>query len=302
MAVQVTRTETTRTETTRAESRAKAPALLPSLFVVMWSSAFVAGLIGVGAAPPLLLTFARFALAGLLLGGYALAVRAPWPRGRRLAHVVVAGLLVQVVQFGAFYSALGLGVPAALIALVQGLSPMVVALLAGRALGERMSPVRWAGFGLGAAGVGLAVADRVSFSPAALALCAVGLLGLSAGTVYQKRFAADMDVRTGTAVQFLAGAPLMGLGALLLETPRVGDWGAFGGAVAWLVLVNSIGAFLLLNTMLRDAPASRVSTMFFLTPAVTAVMAWLVAGQSLHPLAVAGLVVGGAGVLLAARR
>ncbi|GAA3197099.1 DMT family transporter [Nonomuraea roseoviolacea] len=288
--------------TMETPARTRTPVGVPALFVVAWSSAFVAGLIGVGAAPPLLLTFARFALAGLLLGGYALAVRAPWPRGRRLAHVVVAGLLVQAVQFGAFYSALGRGMPAAVIALVQGLSPMVVALLAGRALGERMSRVRWAGFGLGAAGVALAVADRVSFSPSAVALCAIGLAGLSVGTVYQKRFASDMDVRTGTAVQFLAGAPVMGLAALLLETPRVADWGAFGGAVAWLVLVNSIGAFLLLNTMLRDAPASRVSTMFFLTPAVTAVMAWLLAGQALHPLAVAGLVVGGAGVFLAARR
>ena len=146
------------------------------------------------------------------------------------------------------------------------------------------------------------MADRLSFSLAGVAFCVVGLLGLSLGTVYQKRFAADMDVRTGTATQFLVGAPLMGLASLVFETPRVTDWGAFSGAVGWLVLVNSIGAFLLLNTMLRNAPASRVSTMFFLTPSVTAVMAWLLVGQSLHPLAVAGLLVGGAGVLLANRR
>jgi drug/metabolite transporter (DMT)-like permease len=284
------------------EARSKATALMPSLFVVMWSSAFIAGVVGVGSAPPLLLTFARFALAGLLLGGFALAVRAPWPRGRRLAHVVVSGILVQAVQFGAFYSAIGLHVPAAVVALVQGLNPVVIALLAGRLLGERVSPRQWVGFGLGAAGVGLAVADRLSFSLAGVAFCVVGLLGLSLGTVYQKRFAADMDVRTGTATQFLVGAPLVGLASLVFETPRVTDWGAFSGAVGWLVLVNSIGAFLLLNTMLKNAPASRVSTMFFLTPSVTAVMAWLLVGQALHPLAVAGLLVGGAGVLLANRR
>ncbi|MEU7834408.1 MULTISPECIES: DMT family transporter [unclassified Nonomuraea] len=284
------------------EARSKAPALMPSLFVVMWSSAFIAGVIGVGAAPPLLLTFARFALAGLLLGAFALVVRAPWPRGRRLAHVVVSGILVQAVQFGAFYSAIGLHVPAAVVALVQGLNPVVIALVAGRLLGERVSPRQWVGFGLGAAGVGLAVADRLSFSLAGVAFCVVGLLGLSLGTIYQKRFAADMDVRTGTATQFLVGAPLVGLASLVFETPRVTDWGAFSGAVGWLVLVNSIGAFLLLNTMLKNAPASRVSTMFFLTPSVTAVMAWLLVGQSLHPLAVAGLLVGGAGVLLANRR
>lgn len=284
------------------EARSKAPALMPPLFVVMWSSAFIAGVIGVESAPPLLLTFARFALAGLLLGGFALAVRAPWPRGRRLAHVMVSGVLVQAVQFGAFYSAIGLHVPAAVVALVQGLNPVVIALVAGRLLGERVSPRQWVGFGLGAAGVGLAVADRLSFSLAGVAFCVVGLLGLSLGTVYQKRFAADMDVRTGTATQFLVGAPLVGLASLMFETPRVTDWGAFSGAVGWLVLVNSIGAFLLLNTMLKNAAASRVSTVFFLTPSVTAVMAWLLVGQSLHPLAVAGLLVGGAGVLLANRR
>ena len=284
------------------ETRNKTSAVLPALFVVMWSSAFIAGVIGVGSAPPLLLTFARFALAGLLLGGFALAVRAPWPRGRRLAHVVVSGILVQAVQFGAFYSAIGLHVPAAVVALVQGLNPVLIALVAGRLLGERVSPRQWLGFGLGAAGVGLAVADRLSFSPVGVAFCVVGLLALSLGTVYQKRFAGDMDVRTGTATQFLVSAPLVGLASLVFETPRVTDWGAFSGAVGWLVLINSIGAFLLLNTMLKDAPASRVSTMFFLTPSVTAVMAWLFVGQSLHPLAVAGLVVGGAGVLLANRR
>ncbi|MER6948519.1 EamA family transporter [Nonomuraea sp. NPDC000554] len=285
-----------------AETRSRASAILPPLFVVMWSSAFIAGVIGVGAAPPLLLTFARFAFAGLLLGGFALAVRAPWPKGRQLAHVVVAGLLVQAVQFGAFYTAMGMRIPAAVLALVQGLNPVVIALVAGRFLGERVTPRQWAGFGLGAAGVGLAVADRLSLSPAGVALSVVGLLGLSLGTVYQKRFASGMDVRTGTAVQFLAAAPLVAVASLLFETPHVSDWAGFSWAVAWLVLVNSIGAFLLLNTMLRNAPASRVSTVFFLTPAVTAVMAWLLVGQLLPALALVGLAVGGAGVLLANRR
>jgi drug/metabolite transporter (DMT)-like permease len=294
MAVTVTRARQTK--------EARASAIMPPLFVVMWSSAFIAGVIGVGSAPPLLLTFARFALAGLLLGGFALAVRAPWPRGRQLGHVVVSGILVQAVQFAAFYSAIGLHVPAAVVALVQGLNPVLIALVAGRLLGERVTPRQWLGFGLGAVGVALAVADRLSFSLVGVALCVVGLLALSAGTIYQKRYAGDMDVRTGTATQFLVSAPLVGLASLVLETPRVTDWSAFSGAIGWLVLVNSIGAFLLLNTMLKNAPASRVSTMFFLTPSVTAVMAWLLIGQSLHPLAIAGLVVGGAGVLLANRR
>ncbi|MFG3439405.1 DMT family transporter [Nonomuraea sp. NPDC047897] len=281
--------------------RARSAALAPPLFVVLWSSAFIAGIPGVEAAPALLLMFARFAVAGTLLAGYALIIRAPWPRGRTLAHVAVSGLLMQAVQFGSFYTVLGMGFPAAVISLVQGLSPIVVA-LAARLLGEPVTGRQWLGFALGASGVLLAVADRVSLSAWGVVLCLVGLAGLSAGTLYQKRFVPDMDVRTGTATQLLVSAPAVGLACLAVETPRVSDWAAFGGSVAWMVLVNSIAAFLLLNAMLARSSASRVSTVFFLTPAVTAVLAWLLAGQSLHPLAVAGLALGGAGVLLANHR
>ena len=269
------------------------------LFVVVWSSAFIAGIVGVGAGSPLLLTFVRFTVAGLLLAGFAVATRTKWPRGRALGHVVVAGVLVQAVQFSAFYTAMSLHMPAAVVALVQGLNPVVIALVAGRWLGERVTPRQWVGFGLGTLGVGLAVADRLSFSVAGIVLSLVGLLASSLGTVYQKRFAGDMDVRTGTATQFLVSAPLVGLASVLFESPHVSDWRSFGAAATWLVLVNSIGAFLLLNTMLKNAPASQVSTLFFLTPAVTAVMAWAVVGQTLDPMAVAGLAVGGVGVLLA---
>ncbi|MEU7901111.1 DMT family transporter [Nonomuraea sp. NPDC049152] len=276
-------------------------AVAPAVFVVLWSSAFIAGVPGVAAAPPLLLMFARFALAGVLLAGYALITRAPWPRGRAAAHIAVTGLLIQAVQFGSFYTALGMGFPAAVVSLVQGLSPVVI-VLAMRLLGETVTRRQGLGFALGAAGVVLAVADRVSLSVWGVVLCLVGLLGLSAGTLYQKQFVPDMDVRTGTALQLLVSAPAVGLVCVAFETPRVSDWAAFGASVAWMVLVNSIAAFILLNKMLLRSSASRVSTVFFLTPSVTAVLAWLLIGQSLHPLAIAGLVLGGAGVLLANHR
>lgn len=291
----------TRTHGSTGPSRRVSPmAVAPPLFVVLWSSAFIAGVPGVESAPPLLLMFARFGLAGLLLAAYALAVRAPWPRGRALAHIAVTGLLIQAVQFGSFYTALDLGFPAAVVSLVQGLNPVMVA-FAARFLGETVTARQWLGFALGAAGVALAVADRLALSAGGVLLCLVGLLGLSAGTLYQKRFVPDMDVRSGTAAQLLAAAPAVGVLSLLFETPHVSDWTKFTGSVAWMVLVNAIAAFLLLNTMLQRFSASRVSTLFFLTPSVTAVMAWALIGQSLHPLAVAGLVLGGAGVLLANR-
>lgn len=274
----------------------------PAVFVLLWSSAFIAGVIGVGAAQPLWLTLWRLLIAGAVMTTIAIIARAPWPRGRRLLHVMITGLLIQAVQFGALYSAMGMGMPAAVVALVQGLNPVVIALLAGRFLGERVTGRQWVGFGLGAVGVVLAVADRLSFSGVAVVLCVVGLLGLSMGTLYQKRFVPDLDVRSGTAIQFLTAAPVVGVAALLSETPRIDDWGGFWGALAWLVVVNSMGVFVLLNIMLRRSSASRVSTLFFLTPSVTALLAWIIVGQALHPLAVLGMLVGGAGVLLAARR
>lgn len=270
----------------------------PAVFVVLWSSAFIAGIPGVRAAPPLLLMFARFAVAGVLLSAYALVRRVPWPRGRALAHVAVAGLLIQAVQFGAFYSALGAGLPAAVVSLVQGLNPVVIVLVA-RLLGERVSLGQWAGFALGLAGVVLAVADRISLSASGVALCLLGLAGLSAGTLYQQRYVPRMDALSGTAVQLLVSAPAAGLACLLTGQVRVSDWTAFGLSVGWMALVNSIAAFILLNRMLLRSSASRVSTVFFLTPAVTAVLAWLLAGQPLPPLAIAGLALGGCGVLLA---
>jgi drug/metabolite transporter (DMT)-like permease len=272
------------------------------VFVVLWSSAFVAGVIGTKAASPLFLVFARLIIAGVLLAGITLAMRAPWPRGKQLLHVAVAGLLIQAVQFGALYTAISYGLPGGLVALVQGLSPVVVALLAAPVLGERIGRMQWAGFGLGTIGVVLAVVGQLHISGFGVVLCVIGLLGMGVGTVYQKRFVPDMDPRSGTTVQFLVSAVALGLTSLLVQPPQVAHWGSFVASLAWLVFMNSIAAYLLLNTMLRRMAANRVSTLFFVTPAVSALLAWLIVGQTLPPLGIVGLVVAGLGVLLATRR
>ncbi|MFE9449948.1 DMT family transporter [Streptomyces sp. NPDC006739] len=286
----------------RAETPAWASAMIPSVFVVLWSSAFIAAVIGTDAAPPLLLTFSRFALAGVLLTGVALVTKAPWPKGRLLAHVIVTGLLMQAVQFGAFYTAIGAGLPGGVVALIQGFNPVLIALLAGFFAGEKISRQQWLGFAVGGAGVALAVAGALHFSTTAIVLSFVGLLGLSVGTVYQKRFTKGADVRSSTAVHFLASAPVMLVMTLTLENPKVTNWTGFGGSLAWIVLINSVGTFLLLNFMLKKQDATRVGTLFFLTPAVTALLAWVVIGQTLSTSAIVGLVLGGAGVLLTARK
>jgi drug/metabolite transporter (DMT)-like permease len=218
--------------------------------------------------------------------------------------VVVAGLLIQAVQFGAFYWAMSLGLPAALTALVQGLSPVLTALLAWPMLGERSVPRQWLGFALGAAGVVTAVASRGGLHgprTAAIALAALGLAGGSLGTVYQKRYCAHLDLRAGTATQLLVSVPVLAAATLIAEHPHVSKVLPFAAAVGWLAVVNSIGAFTLLYVMLRRSGAGQVSSLFFLTPAVTAVLAFLVLGQRLGWLTIAGLAVSGAGVMLATR-
>ncbi len=290
----------------QARSGAAAAATMAApAFVLLWSSAFIAGAIGLRSAPPLLLTSIRFAAAGAILALVAWATRAPWPRGRQLMHVIAAGLLLQAVQFGGFYWAMALGLPAALTALVQGLTPVLTATLAWLLLGERTRPVQRLGFGLGAAGVALAVAGRIDVhAGVALAIvpAAVGLAGASLGMLYQQRFCAGMDLRTGTATQLLVSMPVLGAATLAIEHPRVSAPLPLAGALAWLVLVNSIGTFTLMYAMLRRRPASQVSSLFFLTPAVTAVLAYLFLGQALGWPIIAGLMVSGAGVLLATRR
>lgn len=276
--------------------------IAPSAFVVLWSSAFVAGAIGVGAAPPLLLTFARFGAAGLVLTGLALLTRRSWPRGHQLLHVAVSGLLMQAVQFGAIYTAIGRGLSGGVIALIQGLNPAVIALLAAPLLGERVTGRQWYGFGLGALGVALAVSDQWGRSPGAVLCACLGLLGLAVGTVYQKRFVRDMDVLSGTAVQFLVSTPVMGAATLAFERPVVTDRGCFVAVLGWIVLVNSVGTFVLLNVMLRRGAASRVGALFFLTPAVTSLLSWLALGSTLTTPELAGLGLGGVGVLLATTR
>lgn len=271
------------------------------VFVLMWSSAFIVGIIGVGAAPPMVVLLGRYAIAGPLLVLYGLAVHAVWPRGGQLRHVMIAGLLMQIVQFGAFYTAMGEHVSAAVISLMQGLNPVVIALFSG-VLGEHITKRQWVGFGIGGLGVAFAVSDQSNFSWLGLLLCVIGLLGLSLGTVYQKKFTPTVDSRAATAVHQLVSAPFAGLLVLLSGNFHISDPGRFATALTWMVLVNSMGAFLLLNAMLRRWDATRVGKLFFATPVTTALLAWLFIAQPLHPMTIAGLAVGILGMVLASRK
>lgn len=276
-------------------------AAAPALFVVLWSTGFIGAKYGLPYAEPLTFLLWRFIAATVLLLALSLALRAPWPRTRRATlHIVVAGLLVHGGYLGGVFGAIHLGVSAGAIALIAGLQPVLTAIAAGPLLGERVRPRQWAGLVLGVVGVTLVVWHRLrgGAEPAGYALALLALLSITAGTLYQKRFCAHMDLRSGSVIQFGAAAVAMALLAPWLETMAVQWTPSFIFALAWLVLVLSLGAISLLFYLIRHGEAARVTSMFYLVPPVTALMALAMFDERLTALMLAGMLLAVVGVAL----
>lgn len=276
--------------------------LLPGLFVLLWSTGFIGARLGLPYAEPMTFLGLRMAIASVLLLGVALATRAPWPVGRRASlHVAVAGLLVHGVYLGGVFWAIDRGQGAGVTAIIVSVQPLLTAALAGAVLGERVTGRQWLGLLAGFAGVGLVVSGRLdagTASPATVASALLALAGITLGTLYQKRFCPATDLRTGGAIQFaVTGIALLALAA---ATERmVIDWnGEFLFALAWLVLVLSVGAIGLLFALIRRGAAARVASLFYLAPPFTVVFAYLLFDERLDAQALAGLAVVVAGVAL----
>lgn len=280
-------------------------ALMPAAFVVLWSTGFIGAKFGLPHAEPFTFLLLRFVSVSVILAAAAVAVRAPWPRDHvQIGRMVAAGLMIHGVYLGGVFSAIAQGVPAGIAALLVGLQPLLTAAVAPFYLGERITPRQWLGLGLGFLGVVLVVMDKLGLRPGDIGgagWAAAALIGITAGTLYQKRHGASMHLLTGSALQFAACALVYLPIALLFETMRV-DWTAdFVFALAWLTLVLSIGAISLLHLMIRRGAAARIASLFYLTPAVTAAFAWLLFSETLSPAAIAGMVLAAAGVAIVTR-
>lgn len=283
---------------------AAAAASLPMLFILLWSSGYVAGKLALPHTGPLTLLSMRFGLAAVVLLAIALATGAPWPhRARAWGHLAVVGLLMQVTQFSSIYFALRWGLSAGVAGLLIGLMPVATALGAHVWLAERLSGRQWLGLLGGLAGVALVVADKpLEGAWMSYAVAGLGLLGLVAGTLYQKRFCAHMDLRSGAGIQIAVSAVAVALVAGPTEHFAV-DWTAeLIGAWLWLALVNSIGAFTLMFIMIRRGQSGQVARLFFLIPGVSALMGFVLLGERLAPLAMLGFGVSALAVCFAAAK
>ncbi len=279
--------------------------LMGPLFVLLWSGGYIAGGIGTRDTPAFALTSWRFLLAASALALVAVATRAPWPRSRHeWRDLVITGVLMQGVQFGAGYAAIGLGVPASLAAMVLCLAPVLVAVGSGPLLGERLGRIGIVGSALAVLGALIAGVSHMDDggSVAGFALLFVGLVGFAGGTLYQKRRGATMDLRTGTAVQLLAGAAVVVPAALFVDGGLpLPTTVAGAGALAWLGIANSVGGVLLLFMLLRRGTGAGVSGLLYLVPPVTALLAVPLLGQSIGVETLVGLAVTLAGVALVNR-
>jgi drug/metabolite transporter (DMT)-like permease len=252
------------------------------------------------AEPLTFLTIRMLSVVALLLV-VALVTRPVWPDRTGIGHSVVTGLLVHGLYLGGVFVSIDRGMPAGLIALIVALQPVITSTIANRWLGERVALRQWIGLLLGLAGVYLVVRGKAvagGTSPGAWVASVVALTGITLGTLYQKRFGGGIDWRAGLPIQYVAAGSLFAAGAFLFETRTVHWTGDFLFAVAWLVLVLSFGAIWLLYFLIRRSAATRVVSLFYLTPPFTALMAWALFDERLSPLALAGMAICVTGVFL----
>jgi drug/metabolite transporter (DMT)-like permease len=278
---------------------------MPGVFVLIWSTGFIVARYGMPHAPPLSFLAIRYALSALCFGAWIAWARVPWPRDRaQWLHLSATGVLMHAGYLGGVWVAVKLGLGAGLAALIVGLQPILTALWMGaQGSQQRALPRQWLGLLLGLGGLMLVVWHKLGVGEAngvSVAAGVVALLSITAGTLYQKRWVKPCDVRTANTVQLLAAlvvtAPLA-----LLETESIVWHPQFIGAMAWSVLGLTLGGSSLLYLLIQRGAATSVTSLMYLVPPTTALMAWLLFREALGPGVLGGIALTAVGVALVVR-
>jgi drug/metabolite transporter (DMT)-like permease len=279
---------------------------VPVIFVLLWATGFLVARYAIPYAPPFTLLVIRFAIASAMMAGIGLIFGARWPRSPiEILHIAVTGILLQAIYLGGCYAAIYAGLPAGMTALIAGLQPVVTAALAGPLLGERLRSAHWLGVLLGFVGLTMVIWQKLAFDTEhlwALLFAFVQLFGITAATLYQKRFSPNADLKAGAAIQY-AAATLFLLPVMFYLGVGEIDWQLeFILAMAWIVIVLSGISIALLTWMIQRGAASKVASLFYLTPPVAALGAYFLFDERLDNLALCGMGVVALGVFLVNRR
>jgi drug/metabolite transporter (DMT)-like permease len=276
----------------------------PLIFVVIWATGFVVARLVAPHAEPLTFLSVRFAATIGILAPAALVVGARWPTGsRQWRDALIAGVLLQGVYLGGVFWSVRHGLSAGISSLVVGLQPLLTAMLAGPLIGEKVSGRRWLGILIGFVGAALVLAPRLGdgIAPLPLAVCTLAMMGITLGTLWQKRTAADVDLRTNAVVQFMGALAVTLPLALLLEEGQFDFSGELIFGLAWAVFGMSIGAIALLLHLIRHGAVAGVAALLYLVPPISAAMAYVIFGETLTLVQTAGMLVAAIGVALAGR-
>ena len=279
---------------------------VPVLFVLLWATGFIGSRLSAPYAEPLSFLSIRFAIVAGLLIVAGVVMKAKWPDRRMVIHCLIAGALMHGGYLGFVFWSIWKGMPAGVSALIVGLQPLATAIFAGLLLSERITMRHWAGLLIGLIGVAMVVwpkftIDASGITPVTVIANMLAMLSITFGSLYQKKFMAKVDLRTGNAWQFTGAAIVTGIWALFTESYQI-TWNQdVIIAMVWLVLVLSIGAISMLYIMIRHGEISRVTTLFYLVPGVTTVIAWLMFDEKMLPIQIAGMLVCAGAVMLATR-
>ncbi len=285
--------------------------IAPALFVLLWSTGWLAPALGKDHATAETFLSARFLLAMLAFAAFSVASGARWPRRpATILHGIISGALLHGVYLGGVWWAIFNGVPASVSGVIAALQPLLTAALAPWLVGERLKPIQIFGLILGFAGIMIALSPSFEgVTPEVFALTAVPLavnivamFGVVFGTIYQKRFLQEGDMRTNAVYQYL-GALFVVVPAALLVEPIQFD-GSFQviAVLMWSVFVLSMGAVALLLYLIRRGQVSKAASLIYLIPPAVAIEAWIVLGEPLGRPMILGTIVVVIGVWLANRK
>ena len=272
--------------------------IAPALFVFLWSTGFIGAKYGLPYAEPFTFLAVRMAITFVLLIAMVVILKRQWPGWAAAGHSMVTGILIHGCYLGAVFWVIGNGMPAGIAALIVAMQPLLTVLIARLLLGDKATLRQIVAFFLALGGVFMVILPRLEgagqvtgITPLNFGVTLFSVLSIALGTVYQKRFVTGVGLVSGTAAQYFGAGVFLAVLSLAFETGRI-EWTLqFTLAMVWLVVVLSLGAVMLLMVLIRHNSSARTASLFYLVPVSTAVLAWILFGETLTPVQIAGMAV-----------